>query len=1372
MGIRKEEEYFPRGNSSSKKPALRKTKDSLFKKCKTPKKKTKRNTFLEAIQDKPDAKKSKFSIEDEKRGIKPLTYQSLEQGMVVMGRIREISHYHMFVCLPGRLSAKVSVAAISTPYTENLKKLQNLELTSKECPSLTEMFRVGQAVLCSVLEVKREGELMAVTVSLEPSLVNSERSHYTMRTGQTIQAAVCSEEDYGYTLHTGVVGLTTFLSRNNTKRYVETVNGGRPLVVGEVLRCLVTKCAIGKSSSRVEVTLDPLALARATLSDVCSQTLQPGFTVHCVVEKVLNAGLVVKVGRKQAYIEKSQLEECWSVPKDYKPESELKATVLYIMPHSDFHLSANPMYLTLKNINTCVTPRITLGAVIDSRVSSSSPKGIFLCLGEKIDKDIGNKGFVSIRRLGGKMAKENIKKTFSKGKKVTARILAFDYMEQVYNCSLERNTLQQQCVSFEELKVGDKVTCRVTQVEDDCLKLAIGSITLHAFREHSADVPHSNLYEHFYIGDVVDGRVLKVDPELRQATVTLKETLIRSPALMDYRAARLNAGYWGTVRHVRANSLLVTFYNDVAGTLQLDGDKTTFTPGQLVKCYVTYVNVKEEKLLMSLTPRQSKKPKHLTVGEVYELVISEVFPNHFAVTACDYDGVEGIVPKCHQYGHIYSEGDFLKAWLYQMKAGIYHFSPNPAIQEFIKDHVNIKPHSRLTCCVAKVSSKKMTVYTPLSQYPTVDIPKAKWLENQLPELNQIVHVYVEHFDADNKSLVLSWKRPKKSSNAEGMKVTGGTLNIQIGNSHGSEQKNNGEKATKSSNDISAVVAQNGKSPLLIQNGEQKRKRKDSTSEIDMAFNETGEFKNKKKKLKKQVEDEGDSNENSLTRVSQQSNTEENVDLLSNIKKKNSKKNDTVKQPNLEESGRDLLSKTKKKSPKRDNAAKQPNIKEVDDDLLPPKTKNDRSKESNAVTKETDIQEMKDKHNKGKEKKSIVNSKSDDQGNLTGASPENKTTIKKKNEKNTNQVKCSDKKSAKQLYEEYKQKQSKKKKSKLEKLTLSETGFLWDAKPEDLVKPAENAEEDIDEDEEEDDQGKKKRTPAERRKAAKEKEAQLRDVERKLMGSEDNPQTVDQYDRAVLTRPDDADLWIRYISYHLQATEIEKARAVARRALQTIGVSLAAERLEVWTALLSLENLFGTQESLKSSLDEALRNNDEFSVFSKMLKIFSDSNKPQETEQLVQRMLRKLQGSSKCWLLCCSALMRCGLTDKSRNLLHRAVAAIPTKEHVNLLCKFALLENQYGFGEQAQTLFEHILTSYPKRTDVWSVYVDMLVKSDKIDVARQVLERASRQKLPARNMKTLFNKWINFETKYGSPEKEEHVRKLAEAYVSDIIEKLE
>jgi hypothetical protein len=46
----------------------------------------------------------------------------------------------------------------------------------------------------------------------------------------------------------------------------------------------------------------------------------------------------------------------------------------------------------------------------------------------------------------------------------------------------------------------------------------------------------------------------------------------------------------------------------------------------------------------------------------------------------------------------------------------------------------------------------------------------------------------------------------------------------------------------------------------------------------------------------------------------------------------------------------------------------------------------------------------------------------------------------------------------------------------------------------------------------------------------------------------------------------------------QATEIEKARAVAHRALSAISFREEQEKLNVWCALLNLENLYGTKVS--------------------------------------------------------------------------------------------------------------------------------------------------------------------------------------------------
>lgn len=55
--------------------------------------------------------------------------------------------------------------------------------------------------------------------------------------------------------------------------------------------------------------------------------------------------------------------------------------------------------------------------------------------------------------------------------------------------------------------------------------------------------------------------------------------------------------------------------------------------------------------------------------------------------------------------------------------------------------------------------------------------------------------------------------------------------------------------------------------------------------------------------------------------------------------------------------------------------------------------------------------------------------------------------------------------------------------------------------------------------------------------------------------------------------------------------------------------------------------------------------------------------------------------------------------------------------IAMITRFALVENSVGCSEEAQTLFENVLTSYPSRTDVWSIYVDMLMKSNRIDLAR-------------------------------------------------------
>lgn len=47
--------------------------------------------------------------------------------------------------------------------------------------------------------------------------------------------------------------------------------------------------------------------------------------------------------------------------------------------------------------------------------------------------------------------------------------------------------------------------------------------------------------------------------------------------------------------------------------------------------------------------------------------------------------------------------------------------------------------------------------------------------------------------------------------------------------------------------------------------------------------------------------------------------------------------------------------------------------------------------------------------------------------------------------------------------------------------------------------------------------------------------------------------------------------------------------------------------------------------------------------------------------------------------------------------------------VDVISKFAQLEFRYGDAEKGRTMFDKVLTTYPKRTDLWSVFIDLMVK---------------------------------------------------------------
>ncbi|CAH1396186.1 unnamed protein product [Nezara viridula] len=335
----------------------------------------------------------------------------------------------------------------------------------------------------------------------------------------------------------------------------------------------------------------------------------------------------------------------------------------------------------------------------------------------------------------------------------------------------------------------------------------------------------------------------------------------------------------------------------------------------------------------------------------------------------------------------------------------------------------------------------------------------------------------------------------------------------------------------------------------------------------------------------------------------------------------------------------------------------------------------------------------------------------------------------------------------------------------------DAGFNWDATPADLAKVISgNVEDDeLSEDSDEEKVPTKKMTPAEKRAAALEAEKKIMLKEEELLQADENPQTPEHYERLLLSDPNNVKLWMMYIAHQIEATEIDKARVIAKRALKE--VQLEEQRRKIWIALLNIEYSYGTPEQFKECLAEALKVNDEYEIYGKVLDLYSEKKNNTELEKLTYMLTKKYKENTDCWLKCQSVLMENEMYDKARHYLQRSLKALPPKTHCNLISRFALIENQYGFPEQSQALFETLLTSYPKRVDLWFVYVDMLVKSDLTDVARNVLERATNHKLPIRKLKALYQKWLKLEESYGTPESVQQVKDAANNYVNNLVDNL-
>ena len=286
------------------------------------------------------------------------------------------------------------------------------------------------------------------------------------------------------------------------------------------------------------------------------------------------------------------------------------------------------------------------------------------------------------------------------------------------------------------------------------------------------------------------------------------------------------------------------------------------------------------------------------------------------------------------------------------------------------------------------------------------------------------------------------------------------------------------------------------------------------------------------------------------------------------------------------------------------------------------------------------------------------------------------------------------------------------------------------------------------------------------------EAQLRKKELDLANLSKEPETEEEHERCVIAHPTSSFYWLKYMTYMLSQGDLEKTRAISEKALNSIPHINDDERFNIWVAKMNLEFHFGTEESLKSVSTRALTAMDSLKVYTHLAKMYTENGKIAEATKIYETMLRKFKSNKSVWIEFGMFYYTIKKLELARKLMQRSFDSLAKRDHLDIVSKFAQLEFKLGEVEKGKNLFESLLANQPKRTDIWLIYLSMLMKysltsrtsksSDAVESIRAIFERAIDTISHAKKLNPILVKYLHFEQTYGSSSNASRIKhKLSE-----------
>ncbi|XP_017009122.2 rRNA biogenesis protein RRP5 [Drosophila takahashii] len=1344
-----------------------------------------------------------------------LSMDTLQEDMLVMGVVKEASATALQIALPGRLFARTLVADISEAYTRVAKAAMSGD--TSEYHDLAELFPVGRIVYGKAIKTEKLGSgRISLLLSLKPADVHGSLHHKSIKKGFIFSGAVAEIQEHGYVIESGVQGLQAF---------VPCEEPAQTLRVGQLAFLKVKKVQHDTHQSTctcVPVEQDQLRIKSQNETNL--DYILPGSIVRFKVARHLKDGLKGSIMNESfsAYINEHHLANALDTLDAYELNEDYNARVLYVMPLTKL------VYLTLNldikagdNEEQEEEP-LKVGSVVEkAKVLRLGSGGVVLLLNKKLKGIIS---YGSIRsNFKGNYDKDEVLSKYGRKTKHKVRILGYDVIESLYYCSDDPNVVNEKLYSLEDIKAGDLVTAKIFKKDEKIKGWSVKIGKVNGILEQFYLAPNVR----YDVGQLVKCRVLEVNEERRVCYLSNRSEYLSKgmKLLTDYSAAQAGNVYTGTVVRCEDNYVLVKFGSGIKGVLHRQNlkEQSSFFEGQTTKfrilsrtkdqisltlpedkfqlgeiCPVEITNALdaglEIKISFAADDDEEDEEGNPKLEEYVGLIPLRLLSDHlellhaqmrihpagsFTEAACIMQNIFSLRDVAYFGGQLTKDwqsvqvGDIIRSYVKHATEQVVDLmvcvrNYNKPVKVHVKmlrlnavknAPVELVPEQLLLVKVLskEVETKTLTVSAKLTDVWSGDLgDTAKLVESYLDEVAQIkraleetsapiskysvgdkIDVVFKGIDATSHDWVYTVEGSAKVSALLLSSLAGTATAPEAGSKHQAvvlwiDYSSDVLLISNKKLDIEHIAPSGALSTNLIGKAGMKAKVLLKLESVVVCSLKKGTNPLVICPIRlhpNDVENSGSAGlrQGDFCNIAFIHDTlpiavPETVWRIWRGLKRTAESEDTpvkAKKAKVEEP-------TKKKKAKTEETLKQ-------------------KKEELSAKKQTTKR-------KAEEAEKITNGQKKTQPLTNG--------LAKEKTKQNGKLFFEDKTPAKSAKSETPKTNGVEAKSRLPGVSS-----FWDSDVNQTKEASSDEDEEQDAAETQQNAAKKKRLSSkEKAKAEVKEEQRLREIEERNADPKARLETIDQYERLVIAQPNSSISWLKYIAFLLSNTEIEKARDLARRAISTISFRKTQELRNMWSALLNMELVYSN--NFDDVLKEALNCNDPLEIYINVVDILKKNKKKERLASVLTTILNKFKAELRVWPLAAEAYFWLGKSDQVHNLLQRALRGLPNQEHIPCIVSFAKLYAKHDNNDMAQTLLDDVVTSYPKRIDIWSVYVDMLIKAGQIDSARNVLERAVLQKLKPNKMQVIYKKYLQLEENHGTEATVAKVKQQAEQWVKN------